>query len=115
MKPIKVTKEAAQGDVYFRRIDKLPPQAKAVVRKGPIVVAHSETGHNHAIDDSGVIRFDVGDSMICYLQIDGLHADVVHHRSHDTHATLRLEGGGAIWEVRRQEEWTPEGWRQVMD
>ncbi len=106
---------AAQGDVLFRRVKALPEKARRDKRKGPIVVAHSETGHNHAIEDSGVVRFDVQDPMICYLRIDGAYADVVHHRSFDTHAPIRLEGGGAIWEVRRQEEWTPEGWRRVED
>lgn len=53
------------------------------------------------------------DPMICYLQIAGDFADVVHHRPHDTHETLRLVRG--IYEVRRQREWTPEGWRRVED
>lgn len=112
---INVSSIAAQGDVLFRRVEALPKGAKADKRKGRVVVAHSETGHDHAIDDTGVVRFDVGDPMLCFLCIDAAHADVVHHRAFDTHETLRLEGGGSIWEVRRQEEWTPEGWRRVED
>lgn len=109
------TTSAAQGDVLFRRVATLPKKAKAEECTGQIVVAHSETGHHHAIEDDGVVRFDVGDPLLCFLRIDGAYADVVHHRSFDTHATVRLEGGGAIWEVRRQREWTPEGWRRVED
>lgn len=112
---IEVKTIGAQGDVLFRRIEALPKGAKAEKRNGRIVVAHSETGHHHAIDDTGVVRYEVGDSMLCYLRIDAAHADIVHHRPFDTHETLRLLGGGAIWEVRRQEEWTPEGWRRVED
>lgn len=112
---IRVTKLAAQGDVLFRRVEKLPANAQRVKRKGRVVVAHSETGHDHAIDDLGVVRYEIGDPIVCYLQVNGLHADVVHHRAHDTHATLRLEGGGSIWEVRRQREFSPEGWRVVQD
>lgn len=112
---IAIKRIGAQGDVCFRRVAALPASATAEKRKGPIVVAHSETGHHHAIDDDGVVRFDVNDPMVCYLRIDGEFADVVHHRNFDTHATIRLEGGGALWEVRRQEEWTPEGWRRVED
>ena len=104
----------AQGDVVFRRIDKLPDGAKAVQEKGRIVVAHSETGHHHAIDDTGVVRFEAGDPMVCYLQLAGDHCDVVHHRPFDTHETLRLLGSG-IFEVRRQREYTPQGLRRVED
>lgn len=108
---------AAQGDVLFRRVDHLPADAVEQTRKGRLVVAHSETGHHHAIDDPAVKLFERAerDPMVCYLQIAGEHADVVHHRPHDTHETLRLLGKGAIFEVRRQREYTPDGWRRVED
>lgn len=109
-----VEKIGAQGDVLFRRIDGLPKDAKAVEDKGRIVVAHSETGHHHAIDDTGVVRFESGDPLICYLQLASEHCDVVHHRPFDTHETLRLMGAG-VFEVRRQREYTPEGFRRVED
>ncbi len=113
---IRIETMAAQGDVLFRRVKAIPKSHKATKRRGPIVVAHSETGHHHAIDDMGVVRFaDPADPMVCYLQISGEHADVVHHRPWDTHATIRLPGGGSVWEVRRQREHTPEGWRRVED
>jgi len=112
-----VTRQAAQGDVLFRKVDKLPSDAKLVERKGDLVVAHSETGHHHVVRELGVQHFDIGDPMICYLVSDGVPGfDVVHNRSFDTHGTLRLEGGvGSVWEVRRQREHTPEGWRRVED
>lgn len=105
---------AAQGDVLFRRIDAIPEEAKVEPRKGPIVVAHSETGHHHAIDEVQVqlLRLE-RDPMVCFLRIDAAHADIVHHRPHDTHETLQLGQGN--WEVRRQREYTPEGWRRVED
>lgn len=109
----------AQGDVLFRRIDKLPA---GVVEQKPeakgFVVAHSETGHDHTVSPSEAKLFDKieRDPMICYLQLASDHVDVVHHRPHDTHETLRLAGGaGAIYEVRRQEEYSPAGWRRVED
>lgn len=116
-------KLAAQGDVIFRRVDKIPPKATEVPRKGPIVVAHSETGHHHAINDRGVTMFEEpGSALVCYLRMDtGLDAnvggvDVVHNRPFDTHETIRLLGKpGDIWEVRRQREHTPEGWKRVLD
>jgi hypothetical protein len=114
-----VNERAAQGDVMFRRVPSVPKGAKKIKRKGPIVVAHSETGHNHVIEDSAVVQFDVpGNPLVCYLQLgdcDGGVA-VVHQRSYDTHETLKLLGKpGDVWEVRRQREWTPEGWQRVAD
>ena len=112
---------AAQGDCLFRRVSAIPAGAVEVPRKGPIIVAHSETGHHHAIESVFVRQYDVpGNSLVSYLQMDvGLTdagADVVHHRPWDTHETLRLLGKpGDVWEVRRQREWSPEGWRRVED
>ncbi len=122
MKVHKITKIGAQGDVLFRRVATLPNGVVELKRNGPIVVSHSETGHNHCIADKAVSHFEVpGDSLVCYLRLDdGLGhiggVDVIHHRSFDTHETLRLLGKpGDVWEVRRQREWTPEGWRRVED
>ena len=116
------TNRIAQGDVLFRRVPAIPAEAKAVKRRGPIVVAHSETGHNHVIEDLSVEQFDVpGNPLVCYLQLtDGCQdvggVDVKHLRTWDTHEAVRLLGNsGDIWEVRRQREWSPEGWRRVAD
>jgi hypothetical protein len=112
---IEVSRLAAQGDVLFRRIDRLPEQVVERTTVGRLVVAHSETGHHHAIDDPGVRIFEklARDPLVCFLSVEGPYADVVHHRPHDTHQTLRLSPG--VWEVRRQREWAPEGWRRVED
>ena len=113
---------AAQGDVLFRRVSTVPPKYVRTPVRGAIIVAHSETGHHHSIDATdGVSLFrDPADSLVCYLSLEGIeYADVVHHRAWDTHATLRLLGGQAkeptIFEVRRQREFTPDGWRRVED
>lgn len=105
-----------QGDVGFVRVTALPAGLRAEKRAGPIVVAHSETGHHHVVEargDAVVSLFRGQDSMVCYLQIEGAPADVVHHRPFDTHETVCLPPG--LWEVRRQREATPEGWRRVED
>jgi hypothetical protein len=112
---ITVNEIAAQGDVLFRRIPQLPAGVIEQPSARRIVVAHSETGHDHAIEDSGVRLFERAqrDPMICFLSIDGDFADVIHHRAHDTHAPLRLSGG--LWEVRRQREWSPAGSQRASD
>ena len=114
-----VTKMAFQGDVMFRRVDALP--ADAVADKGvvDVVVAHSETGHHHSIP-AGQVRWyppaKDSDGLTSHIVQVADAVDVVHHRPWDTHETLRLLGGvGAVWEVRRQREWSPEGWRRVED
>ena len=112
---IEVKRLAAQGDVLFRRVDALPDAVVEREMDGPIVVARSETGHHHVIEDSSVTVFEKTerDALICYLRVDGDFADVQHLRPHDTHETLRLCRG--TWEVRRQCEWAPEGMRRVAD
>ena len=112
---IEIKRLAAQGDVLFRRIEVLPDAVVERQMDGPIVVARSETGHHHVIEDPTVTVFEKAerDPLICYLRVDGDFADVQHLRSHDTHETLRLRRG--TWEVRRQCEWAPEGMRSVAD
>lgn len=111
-----VEKQGAQGDVLFRRIDKLP-EGLVAQKRGPVglVVAHSETGHHHVIPQETVHHYaqpSSGDALVTYLNVDTF-ADVVHLRPFDTHETIRL--GAGAWEVRRQREHTPEGWRRVED
>lgn len=108
-----VNRLAAQGDVLFVRIDEVPAGLTETKIAGRLVVAHSETGHHHYLEVVPGMKHYVGaDSTIAYLSLEG-EADVVHARPHDTHETLRLAPGS--WQVRRQREYTPEGWRRVED
>jgi len=106
---------AAQGDVLFRRLERLPDNVVERETNGAIVVAHSETGHQHAIDGAGVRLFEDADAGMeaRYLEVAAAFADVVHHRSYDRHETLRLPRG--FWEVRRQRQWVLDGWHSVED
>lgn len=105
--------QAAQGDVLFRRIKSLPKEAELVKSKGPIVVAHSETGHHHSFDASpSVWLYSTKDQFVSYLKVDK-PAVLKHHREHDTHEALMFDVG--VFEIRRQREWAPEGWRRVED
>lgn len=118
-----ITKMAAQGDVMFRRVDKLPADAVKQPHATEVIVAHSETGHHHValqMQDYYTLPGDRG-AMLSYLVASGaLPIRIEHRRPYDTHETLELlndtpEIGEVIWEIRRQREWTPEGWRQVED
>lgn len=110
-----IKEQGAQGDVMFIRVQNMPEGLQKEAQKGDIVIAHSETGHNHAISadtDAHLFR-EPSDPLTCYLMVESDFADVIHHRSFDTHETLRLPKG--LWKIRRQREYVPEGWRRVED
>lgn len=110
---------AAQGDLLLRRIPALPANAKKLAsEKGVFVVAHSETGHNHVIDARPNVQwYGTDDPMVSYLEVieaaDEAETLLRHLRGHDTHKTIVIPPG--VFELRRQREHTPEGWRRVED
>lgn len=110
-------KQAAQGDVTFRRVVGLPPDATPAPAdfSGRVVVAHSETQHHHAFPSGAAVEmFATKNPLICYLRISGNEAVALEHlRPFDTHESIAFSPG--CYEVRRQREWTPEGWRMVQD
>lgn len=105
---------AFQGDTVFRRVDKLPDDAKRAAVAKEHVVAHSETGHHHVA--LGGTYYTTADPLRAYL-VTTTPVKVEHRRSTDTHETLELLSGGGevVWEIGRQREYVPEGWRRVAD
>lgn len=110
---------AAQGDLMIRRIEALPNGITPMkTENGLYIVAHSETGHHHAIADKPNVRvFESADPMVSYLEVveatDKAETLLEHLRSFDTHETISISSG--FYEIRRQREYTPEGWRKVQD
>ena len=110
---------AAQGDLMIRRIEKLPENLNLMsFKNGAYIVAHSETGHHHVIAECPNVRvFESDDPLISYLEVleatDAAEVLIEHLRSFDTHESLLVSSG--IYEIRRQREYTPEGWRRVAD
>ena len=103
----------AQGDVMFVRVSEIPADAVRTPTPGDrVVVAHSETGHDHEVHAAGLGYYVSKDPLVCYLRLEGV-GDATHLRSWDTHETLRLTPG--TWMVRGQREYTPEGYRRVED
>jgi len=110
----------AQGDVLFRRVEAVPANAKAVtVTDGKVVVAHSETGHDHVMvldkrkGIPAVEMFSDDDNpLVAWLKVNR-PTRLEHLRPHDTHEPIMF--GKGIYEVRRQREYSPEGWRRVAD
>jgi hypothetical protein len=107
--------QAAQGDLLIRRIEKIPSSAKKVKpENGEYILAHSETGHNHIVKERTDINvFTTDDPFLAYIELGGDVADLEHKRSFDTHATIQIPVGK--FEIRRQREYTPEGYRMAAD
>lgn len=107
---------AAQGDLLIRRIECVPEDAtKASPENGKFILAHSETGHHHSVAERpGIDFFTTQDPLIAYLSvIDSVEVVLEHERTFDTHESLLIKGG--TYEIRRQREYSPEGWRRVQD
>lgn len=107
-------KQAAQGDVLFTRVDAMPGGLTEAKREGGLlVVAHSETGHHHGFASKDARLFEVpNDPFTCYLQLSD-SCELQHFRPHDTHESILF--GAGVYLVRRQREYTPEGYRMVCD
>lgn len=112
-----IGRPVAQGDVMLIPVEAMPTGNFPIGDKknGAFVVTHSETGHDHIVMERPGVRMfqDAMDQFRAFLVIEDEPADLEHLRSHDTHETLRLEPG--VWEVRRQREYAPEGWRRAAD
>lgn len=111
------SKQAAQGDMILRRVAKVPDNFKPVATdaQGRHVVTHSETGHHHWVGGETAVLYREKDEnqMVSYIEVKAGGTDLIHERPWDTHETLHIEEG--VYEVRRQREYTPEGWRRVED
>lgn len=104
----------AQGDVYIRRVAALPAEAvETAAENGVHVIAHSETGHHHVMEAARVKRYTLPDSIMdCLLVVEEPTA-LTHLRAHDTHEPILF--GPGVYHVRRQREYTPQGWRAAQD
>jgi hypothetical protein len=106
----------AQGDILIIPIDAIPSSAKpAFAEDGHYVVAHSETGHHHVIEKSRAEVFEAADdSFIAYVRTLSSGAEVEHKRDFHTHETIVLPPN-RMFEIRRQREYVPEGFRRAAD
>lgn len=106
---------AAQGDMLIRRIDALPNDVKKLnADNGNYILAHSETGHHHIIkEDDGIEYYShANDNFIAYLVVNN-ETCVEHMRGFDTHEKIKIDKG--VYEIRRQREYMPEGFRRAQD
>src|ERR1700759_4309603 len=84
--------QAAQGDVYFRRVAEIPSNAKPV-EKFDGVVAHSETGHHHKFAKTqGLTYYTTENPTVAYLRVESASL-LDHHRPFDTHESFMFDAG----------------------
>ena len=103
----------AQGDLLFIPVDEIPAGLTAVEPSdGVFIVGHSETGHHHVIEATRAEVFEPADDEFT-AWVRSLGAKVEHKRSFDTHETLYLPEGN--YQIRRQREYVPEGYRRAAD
>jgi hypothetical protein len=111
----------AQGDVLIIKRDKLPRKLKPVATSGGrVVVTHSETGHDHVMvldrpkgkARPSVEMYATENPLIAWIKVNRPTA-LEHLRPHDTHEPIMF--GEGVYEIRRQREYTPEGFRRVAD
>ena len=113
---------AAQGDFIILRIQNIPEGVVPVSpENGKVIVAHSETGHNHVMEATRVEAFEVpadksnSQNVDLYKMFLLVKEDtqIDHLRSFDTHEAIMVPPG--MYEVRRQREYTAEGFRKAAD
>lgn len=119
--------QAAQGDMLITLINELPEGViETKDENGQFVLAHSETGHNHVLAKQEGVTFyaNQNDPFIAYLVVENTakakDLKITHLRDFDTHETIALKAPTKkekkkVYEVRRQREYTPEGFRKAQD
>jgi hypothetical protein len=109
---------AAQGDFIIFRVNEIPEGVEPVQpENGKIVVAHSETGHNHVMEMTRVEAYkpaNVKETDLYELFLNVKEATPIEHlRSFDTHEALMVPPGK--YQIRRQREYVAEGFRRAQD
>ena len=107
-------KICAQGDVLIRRVESIPADVTPEKPRGrEIVITHSETGHDHVMEAADTAMYaDASNPLIAWLEVKR-PTELRHLREFDTHEPIMFPPG--TYEIRRQREYTPEGYRRVED
>lgn len=110
---------AAQGDVLFVKVNAIPDSLteQKPNDRNELVITHSETGHDHVMvldrqAEPAVQMFNGDNPLISWIKVNR-PTSLDHKRQHHTHESIQFQPG--MYEIRRQQEQTPEGWRRVAD
>jgi hypothetical protein len=94
-----------QGDLWFETATTVPVEAVKV--EDGVIARGEATGHTHRIRDQQCAI------LLAYAGSLYVKARQETHIDHEEHKTITLPPGD--WQVTRQREYTPEGWRTVAD
>lgn len=120
-----VQKIGAQGDVLFIRMPedfKIPSGYKEMSadEAGHLVLAHSETGHNHVMEKRPDVKayiptdFDNEGLFDIYVEVGSSeNVELKHLRDYDTHGSWMFTPGTYVFKPQR--EYTPEKLRRAID
>jgi hypothetical protein len=110
------TRPMAQGDLLIIPIATIPANAKPATSEGAhYIVAHSETGHHHVIEKARAEIYEAADdAFVAYIRTLGDGAEIEHKRDFHTHETINLPPN-STFEIRRQREYVPQGFRPAQD
>ena len=106
---------AAQGDIWFIKIDNVDVSGMIEVEpeNGELIVTHSETGHHHVMEPTSAKMYRSANDLYDSILVIEKPTSLDHKRTFDTHESILFEPGN--YKVRRQREYTPEGFRRVED
>lgn len=98
------TKLIRHGDICLRKISKKPTGLEESKTK---VLETGSHGHNHYIDNGKVYFKKVDDYVFGYLVAKDTTLN------HEEHGKIKLDNG--VYELRKQQEYTPQGLVPVID
>lgn len=106
-------KQAAQGDVMITQVQGLPDGLKkSKPEKGVWIVTHSETGHNHVIDEDCAVIYDTENPLVSYLEV--LKTTSLRHlRTFRTHEEIQFQPG--TYRINRQREYVPQSYKTAIE
>ncbi|MEI8349859.1 MAG: hypothetical protein WCI77_06875 [Candidatus Omnitrophota bacterium] len=93
-----------QGDLLIVKVEKIPEDAQT--QKSRILAEGEATGHMHELDSGEVYEKD---GTLYFKVAEGGNVTL----KHPEHGPLQFDEG--VYQVIRQREYIPEGWRRVED
>ena len=117
--------QAAQGDMLIIKVASIPSRLaipSGLERIAPtsdnhIIVAHSETGHNHVMDADVVVAYKNPNTRNIDLYemflIVKEPTEIQHLRTYDTHESISVDVG--TYQIRCEREYEPAGYRGAAD
>lgn len=106
----------AQGDIDIVPCDDIPTGLeKSAAESGLLILAHSESGHHHALAYSQDVDIYDQDEYVSYVNNRSDNViELRHYKSGpDRHKSIGIPPG--VHKVIRGREYTPEGYRRAAD